>query len=372
MKSQIPFSYYKIAFKAMLFVLITLLFIYGVSIYLVLNGSDSQIIKDSFTIGGSVGDSVNGIFAPIIGVAAVITTFFAFLIQYQANEQIRNDTKIERFENKFYEMLRLHKENVNEIDINNNYQGRKAIIKMYIEFRFIFFLVNTIRESWNEKGKVVNEDEDYYMKIAYTIFFFGVGDLEEGSLIYESKNDEFFKAVIEHCKYKLYKEKKESGKISARIPNMGPQVEYWKLKYKPLKGHASKLGHYFRHLYQTIKFIALAPPFTSDLKEDKKIKYEYLKTLRAQLSNHEQAMIYFNSFFRAGKVWWGDEKISKRNKDGSLISYFLDWRIIKNLPFNLTQFGVSPQDKFSRELSKRGKDEKEIETELSKLFEWLE
>ncbi|WNB17549.1 putative phage abortive infection protein [Marivirga arenosa] len=364
----------KIALRVAGPILIFLCVVYIVSIISIHGLSEETITstKDAFSTSGSLGDTINGIFAPLMGGLAVITTFLAFIAQYDANQKITKQFQRERFENKFYEMLRLHKENINEVEIRNNYKGRKAFIKMYVEFRFIYFIVNAIRENWEEKGKAVNDNEDYYMKIAYTIFFFGVGDLEEGSLIYESKDDKFFEEVIEYCNNKVHTEKKEAGHISARIPNKGTQIEIWDAKYNPMMGHASKLGHYFRHLYQTIKFVVLAPPFSDDLEEDQKIKYEYIKTLRAQLSNHEQAMIYFNSFFKAGNVWWGDDKIKSRNKDGSLISYFLNWRIIKNLPFNLTQFGVSPKDKFARELENRGNSKKEIENELVKLFEWLE
>ena len=44
--------------------------------------------------------------SPFIAIAAAILTFFAFWVQYKANEQQKIDLKVERFENKFYELLR--------------------------------------------------------------------------------------------------------------------------------------------------------------------------------------------------------------------------------------------------------------------------
>ncbi|CAA9194671.1 hypothetical protein FLA105534_00261 [Flavobacterium bizetiae] len=97
----------------------------------------------------AIGDTINGIAGPFIALAGAILTFLAFYIQYKANLEQRNqftktlknqekETKeqliqynsnlerqieekkeqekiwrTERFENQFYEMIRLHKENVN-------------------------------------------------------------------------------------------------------------------------------------------------------------------------------------------------------------------------------------------------------------------
>lgn len=48
-------------------------------------------------------------------------------------------------------------------------------------------------------------------------------------------------------------------------------------------------------------------------------KYEYIKTIRAQLSTHEQALFLLNSLTPAGKNWWDEELIT-------------NYRLVKNLP----------------------------------------
>lgn len=69
---------------------------------------------------------------------------------------------------------------------------------------------------------------------------------------------------------------------------------------KPFKyygGHQFKLGHYYRHLFQSVKYI--------DEQEllSYKEKYEYLKTLRAQLSTPEQYLLFFNTISSMGRAW---------------------------------------------------------------------
>ncbi|GAA0894805.1 hypothetical protein GCM10009122_44870 [Fulvivirga kasyanovii] len=351
------------------------------------------------TSDGAIGDTIGGTTAPFIGFLGVLFTFLAFYIQYEANQQLRKDIQQDRFETKFYEMLRLHKENVNEVEIDNQYFGRKAFVKMYLEFKFIYHVVMRTRDKWNKKVRLgeseqpeIKDDLDVLTGLSYSIFFFGVGQLSEGSMIYNNQGIHspfMVECIRELCseqrnfrinrsqrderlkELSLNNELIEEGKYNLKVSSSKGRAELDTTFY-PFDGHASKLGHYFRHLYQLIKFVVTSPPFDSDPKKDWQIKYEYIKTIRAQLSNHEQTMIYYNSFFEAGKIWWGDDTIDQKNENNNDISYFLDWRIIKNIPFNLTQFGKNPRDKFAEELQKRKLSVDEVESELSELFEWLE
>ena len=82
--------------------------------------------------------------------------------------------------------------------------------------------------------------------------------------------------------------------------------------YLPFCGHLSRIGHYYRHLYQTITYID-QQSFSS------KKKYEYAKTIRAQLSHHEQALLLINSLTPIGKNWWGK-------------NFIINYRLVKNIP----------------------------------------
>jgi hypothetical protein len=83
--------------------------------------------------------------------------------------------------------------------------------------------------------------------------------------------------------------------------------------YVPFEGHQSRLGHYYRHLYQSISYVDQQ---TVDIN-----KYEYAKTIRAQLTTHEQALLLLNSFSPIGSNWWDNR-------------YILTYSLVKNIPKN--------------------------------------
>jgi hypothetical protein len=83
--------------------------------------------------------------------------------------------------------------------------------------------------------------------------------------------------------------------------------------YLPFEGHQSRLGHYYRHLYQTVSFVEnKGRPLNINI-------YEYVKTIRAQLSTHEQALLLINSQTPLGKNWMTN-------------GYITNYRMVQNLP----------------------------------------
>ncbi|KPF42147.1 hypothetical protein IP87_20965 [beta proteobacterium AAP121] len=96
-------------------------------------------------------------------------------------------------------------------------------------------------------------------------------------------------------------------------------VEQMNLVYEPFEGHQSRLGHYYRHLYQTVRYVQ-----RQTLEID---HYDYVKTVRAQLSTHEQALLLLNSLCPIGQRWWSD-------------GLMIDFKMVKNLPRNF----INPQN----------------------------
>lgn len=188
-------------------------------------------------------------------------------------------------------------------------------------------------------GQSILSEQDF-MNISYIVFFMGIG--EPSGVITQMLLKQYEKTLIEKytgCLKKLQKKHQEEGQIF--IP-AGETIYHFKLKYKPFAGHSSRLEHYYRHLFRAVKFVA-------DQDENSaKEKYDYLKILRAQLSGHEQLMLYYNSLTSLGKPWL-------ENK------YFTDYRMIKNLPLPLADFGEKPKDKLGEKNSKG-----------EMLFEWDE
>lgn len=328
---------------------------------------------------GQMGDTFGGLMGPFVAMVAAGLTFIAFWVQYKANEQQRNDIRLERFENKFYELLRIHKDNVRELEIDGHYTGRVAFVKMYDEFRFIYQYLEYILTDRHEVSTSDLEKLKCWMtKVAYNHFFLGVHNDTNPITKNETKMkwEEELLQGLKSIKNGFIYHKDNMLMIDMNIKDrpwetlLGVKNEL-KIDFMPFEGHLYKLGHYYRHLYQTFKMAATDPVLLRDNPEDEfKLRYQYIKLVRVQLSNHEQAMIYYNSFISSGKIWWEDKDF--RNPYGGKLSYFLDYRIIKNIPFYLTDnLGVKPRDKFIAALKERERTEEEIERELIELFEGI-
>ena len=91
-------------------------------------------------------------------------------------------------------------------------------------------------------------------------------------------------------------------------------------------GYQSVLDHYFRHLFQSYKYLSE----TEDIAEDE--KYFYGKLLRSQLSTYEQALLFVSSISCLGLRWELSAEIPKHRKiRADLITRF---NLVKNLPGN--------------------------------------
>ena len=287
-----------------------------------------------FSTSGQIGDTIGGLMNPFIALAGVIVTGLAFYIQYKANqqqrelflkeqsenkrqlqEQIDNQNKqnqLQQFESQFYEMLKLHRENISEMKINGydfeegrtlkkfekTTEGRKIFVTMKTEFECILSLYSKDRKL-NKEG----------FQKCYKLFFSG---LEEFDKTYPDENiftELFRKARKQH-------EEPELGKITTNQARK-EFLPYARLyfNYKPFSGHSSRLGHYFRHLYLTVKSIA-----NSSIVTDYDEKMKYLRILRAQLSNHEQILLFYNWISEYGYDW--------ENKKHS---FFTEYCMIHNL-----------------------------------------
>lgn len=373
--------------RFLVFVLVILLIFLVMGVLFVWFANESSTIQSAFGFNKTVLETANGILTPFITSTAVVTTFLAFLVQYQANQDLkhkseeqRKDIQIERFEGKYYEMLRLHRANVEEMEIAGLHKGRRVFVKIYNEYRFIYQLLDKI--ITNDNGQV---PDTWKAEISYHYCFWGVFSntkpiVKDGLFRdYEGRLIKRLKEMRED-----FKEYKEELKEDRKNINHYPYKTDKKVKneleteFTPFGGHTTRLGHYYRHLYQTIKMAASDKSLNkNDPKEEFETRYAYVKMLRVQLSNHEQALIYFNSFFIAGTIWWYDSDYKDPwNND---LSYFLDYAFIKNLPFNLTDnAGPDPVELFRKEIINRDYSEdywqksrfRNVNEKLDWLFEW--
>ena len=298
---------------------------------------------DNYNNKWGIGEFVNGITAPFIGLVGAYLVFISFKSQVRANKiqfdelkTQRRESHRDRFEAKFHEMLRQHNANVGEMEIKNDrhhLKGRKLLMRMFLEYKFVF---KVFEEVANDDFEGIFKDEDL-IRLSYLVFFHGV-DIDSKRTLNPEGNPiikELFDKVSDHLlntvriEYRdRVRDKKNLDDPIGRLPSEDESdSDGFKILYHPFDGHTSRLPHYYRHLFQIVSLIV----DEKDLKLSEKEKYSYIKMIRSQLSNFEQLLLYYNSFVY-GKPW-------VENK------YFTRYRIIKNLPLVHADFGVKPHDK---------------------------
>lgn len=295
-----------------------------------------QILKGiHFEDSGPIGDTIGGILGPFIAIGAAVLTFLAFWVQYKANEQQKIDLQIERFENRFYQLLQLHRNNINEISIRTRTK-QKAFISMFNELKFVYFMVKEVyRKTYLSLGYEEISDTKLY-NIAYFLFFYGCKPkaIKMINLAMNNRHSEFINIVSK--KLEELSSPIEGETLTVSDEKDEPfTLRTW---YNPFLGHTSRLGHYFRHVFQIVKYIDEHYPN----KDDFDAKYDYVRTLRAQLSSYEQLMIYYNAMSAFGDVWL------RTPKDGE--EFLLKkYCVLKNMPLALADFYKIPLEVYGKE-----------------------
>lgn len=245
------------------------------------------------TMAGQLGDFVGGYIGTFFALVSVV------LLIGTLRSQIRSNAVL-NFEGKYFELLRLHRDNLSEIEVQA-VAGRKLFVVLLREYRSIHQIAKYISVK-------VGADLDQWqlIHISYYCLFYGTGPNSSRMLI---KSLECFDS--KYVRELICELSDESVKDAVRKDKS--------LAYKPFEGHQSRLGHYYRHLYQSIKYV--------DQQKMDIDKNEYTKTIRAQLSNHEQALLLLNSLTPLGASWWRH-------------GYMLRYKLVKNIPEGF----FNPQD----------------------------
>lgn len=295
-----------------------------------------------FSNTGQIGDTIGGIIGPFIAIIAAGLTFIAFWVQYTFNRQQWQSIQIDRLENRIYEMLNLHRQNVQELKYRNN-KGRNAFNYLFLDLKYTYLLLEIFSNNYPELEELKNKEK--LSSVAYLIFFIGIdennNDYLENLIKKQFIDFPFFDLVNS---FLLYKDQD----LFATTFNLNKEQLKTGITSLQLNNKSQILGHYFRHLYQMVKYI---DSYSKNIltKDD---KYQYVRTIRAQLSNYEQLLLYYNSLSPFGNPWL---------KEGYLVRY----KMIKNIPLPLANFGITPQQKFEKEIA-------EAKSKREDFFEWSE
>jgi hypothetical protein len=234
---------------------------------------------------GQLGDFVGG-YVGTLFVLISVWLLYATLSNQRVSQQLQS------FESRFFELIKMHRDNVAEVELRAT-RGRRTFIKLYSE---LLAAVEVARDCATQHN--IKVEQRGLLKLAYYCLFYGVGQTSSRMLRYALGD-------IDQVLIDCVDEKLQNDEVCKRIRRK------YALGYRPFRGHQSRLGHYYRHLYQSVHYV--------DQQEADIDKYEYIKTLRAQLSTHEQALLLVNTLTPIGSNWW---------KHGLILRY----RMVKNLP----------------------------------------
>ena len=232
-----------------------------------------------------LGDFVGGYFGTLFVLLSVVLLFRTLKNQ-------RLTAQEQSFETKYFELLKIHSDNVGELELHGT-KGRRIFLLLIREFRSILSIT---REVAAQHGKRFTSNQ--FLHIAYYCLFYGTGP--NSSRMLKISLAAFDANFISALNNELADDKVKAEAKKER-----------NLSYLPFEGHQSRLGHYYRHLYQTVCYV--------DKQKLNLDKYEYVKTIRAQLSTHEQALLLLNSLTPIGCNWW---------RKGLVVKY----KLVKNLP----------------------------------------
>lgn len=256
---------------------------------------------------------------PIVGIFAALITYCAFYVQYRANKHIIDDNKKQKVISRFFELLETHKQNVAELKTdefiyeyeevfkNNEWQKIRRVKKNTQDNgRGVFSrYLNTITDLLNWYNLFLAKRKTKQSPLERIIFvynFFFTGDSD--------KEKQLFKSFIE-----------QNFHILARVETFSDPDYAPNISKSLLSEHKTELNHYYRHLYMMVKYVDQVDEDTLSYSE----KRDLLRILRAQLTNKEQIMLFYNWLSGHGSQW---EKMRNNNVCNS---FFLKYRMIHNI-----------------------------------------
>jgi hypothetical protein len=329
--------------------------------------------KTDYTTTGQFGDFVGGVIGTFFALAGTLLIYLSFNAQTKENK--RN-----AFESSFFEMMKIYRENINELRYRKYkldeylvYENRQVIREIFNEFIECYrevrkfsnsnkvedYLTPAYTETLKSITKSINPKinliELARIDIAYSIVFYGIGVEGESIIrknIQKKYNSVYYYKLLYWMKMKPKKSNKERYKYWKKVRDLNLKDlrklvdELYTNRNHPEKtdqlsdlakdfkmnldyekyygGHQFRLGHFFRHLFQSFKYLNNH----KDLSGHE--KYAYGKMYRAQLSNYEQALLFINSISTIGMKWeFTPEKQSDPTIKTNLITTY---NLIKNLP----------------------------------------
>lgn len=289
-----------------IFVSLSIIFgLIGITSFFAIIFNSSYRFNETKVIDPELASKFGDFFGGFVG--TIFSILSVFLLIYTILRQNRDNQK-SALEANFFRMIDYHNLNVNQLKIPHLDKtrkadvsdGRRAFVQFKIQIHRLFEIVRKIREE--KKYKLT---EEQVADIVYMVFFYGI----DGSWV-SFIEDKFNRYSPIHTE--LAKE------IQDKI-NQNPNL-------KLDRTNQTNLSTYFRNMYNAIKLVDNSK-FLKNVE-----KKELIKIYRAQLSNPELYVLFFNVLSRFGRKW--KEK-----------GYITRYQLLKNIPRGYCD-GFTPNDYF--------------------------
>lgn len=340
----------------------------------------STSYKTDYVVSGQFGDFIGGVVGTFFTLMGTLLIYLTFQGQTKENKRAA-------FESVFFELIKLHRENVTELQYRKHKNNDEILYENRQVFRVIFQeFIECYREvrKFSNSNDVndVNDVNDYVtpkyqrrlkeiigainpkisliemarIDIAYSIIFYGLGEDGESVIrknIQAKYNPKYYFKLLYYIKLKPRKSNSKRFDLWIKIrcldirdlhalidelyafrkhpeniqnpSSLASELKMHMNYEKYYGGHQFRLGHYFRHLYQSYKYL-------HNHKDVQDVdKYSFGKMYRAQLSTYEQALLLVNSISSIGMKWEFTPEVTENKLRPRLIT---EYNLIKNLPGN--------------------------------------
>jgi hypothetical protein len=212
-------------------------------------------------------------------------TVLSIYLLYKALTSERDASRKSAFENRFFKFMDYHRDNVSQLKYRNPKSAEKEYWEGNQVFTVIYYeicdLLLQIEKSHPSRGD--RDVQQQNIDRAFQFIFFGAGERVIPILKEKYGEENLMADSFLHRKASYKNEQEDDNSNEIKAP-------YY-------SGHVRRLGHYFRNIYQMVKYVE-KQKFLSPIQ-----KYEYVTLFRAQMSVYEQSVFFFNSLSELGMVW---------------------------------------------------------------------
>lgn len=235
------------------------LFFVALYLYFSTYNGDLSIVHSSW---GEFGSFIT----PFIALIAAILTFYAFYVQYKANNNQQKDIVIERFRDNFFKQLDIYRNLVNNLYLSEDIRGQWAFHFIFYELKSVHYYTtkNLVLDDLIKNPKIIVKDKSELIKclhlyVAYEIVLSGLPVIKDYDFRNEAKDSEgdrcdsiICRRISKRFKDKFELNETEKAILEDRIDKLCRLLVEMSVDYK--EGSKRKIYFFPTKIYKNIKY----------------------------------------------------------------------------------------------------------------------